>query len=248
MSGGPTAQQDSLALHLTPDGELTFGRMVLHAAIVDGLLEGQIRNDVSRVIFTAGGPASGKSTIIEKFGLAANSVLIDVDRIRPLLPEYEPWRAEDPEQAANRTHREASEIAKRAFAAALLCGVNVIFDGVGGDDTGKFSERITATLEHSQLVQVCYATVSIALALERERARFEQTGRRVPEGVLRDGHAAASRGLPKVALLPVYKIEIYDTTGETPRLLAHGPGGKGLDGLAVVDAAGYAEFLNKGNP
>jgi predicted ABC-type ATPase len=179
-------------------------------------------------------------------GFAVNAVLIDVDRIRSMLPEYAQWRKDDPKNAASLTHREASEVAKRAFAAALLSGANVVFDGVGGDDTGKFSERITATLEHTRLVQVCYATVSVDLALERERVRFEQTGRRIPEDVLRHGHAAASRGLRNVASLPVFKIEIYDTSGETPRLLAYGPGGKGLYGLCVVDAAGYAEFLSKG--
>jgi predicted ABC-type ATPase len=237
---------DSLSMHLTPDGELSFARMILHAAIIDDLLEGQTAGDASKVIFTAGGPAAGKSTVVERFGLAANAVLIDVDRIRPMLPEYEEWRREDPESAADRTHAEASDIAKRTLAAALNQGINVVFDGVGGDDSGQFSERIAATLQVSQLVQLCYATSSVELALAREQERFECTGRRVPEEVLREKHAAVSRGIRNVAKLPVFKIEIYDTSEDPPRLLAHGPGGQGLDGLVIIDEAGYAEFLKKG--
>jgi hypothetical protein len=50
-----------------------------------------------------------------------------------------------------------------------------------------------------------------------------------------------------VALLGVSSIEVYETVGDAPVLLASGKGGAGVDGFEVVEQAGYAAFLEKGN-
>jgi predicted ABC-type ATPase len=239
-------EPDSLQMHLNADGELEFGRVLLHVGIVEDLFEGHGRYDTSHVVFMAGGPASGKSTLARQLKLPDDVVRIDPDDIRILLPEYEVWQHERPADAARLTHREASDIAKRAYGFAVRRGHNIIYDAVGGDDTGGFSEKIAAAIDQGQIVWVYYATVTVEVALARESARFADTGRRVPEQVLRRGHAQASRGLRTVSTLQIERIEIYDTTDQPARLLARGAGGHGVDGLEVVDPAGYAAFLEKG--
>jgi predicted kinase len=236
---------DSLTMHLNGENELVFSRQILHAGIIKELLEQHGSGEEARADFTAGGPASGKSGLIDFLRLAENAVVIDVDLIRHRLPEYATWLQERPEQAAVLTQREASDIAQRAFAAALQDGQIVVFDGVGGNDAGKFTERIGATLAQTHRVRVFYATVPTDVALQREEARYQETGRRVPREYLINKHAEVSRGFPDVVALSVEHIAVYDMTGDQPQLLAHGPGGT-PDALEVVDPAGYADFLRKG--
>jgi predicted ABC-type ATPase len=237
---------DSLDLHLNSEGELVFSRVLLHAAIIKELLDEHGPGEGTRADFTAGGPASGKSGLIDHLGLARGALRIDVDLIRERLPEYAVWQRERPEEAAVLTQREASTIAQHVFAAAIQDGQAIVFDGVGGNDAGKFTERIGATLTWTDAVRVFYATVDVETALEREDARFRAVGRRVPRDYLVAKHAEVSRGLADVARLHVQSIEIYDTSGERPRLLASGAGGAGAEGLRVVDPEGYAAFMRKG--
>lgn len=245
---GPPISPDSLALHLNAEGELNFERTLLHASLIEGLLGDGPRREHAHVTFMAGGPAAGKSRLREVLGLAGEAaIVIDVDDIREQLPEYAQWISEQPEQAADLTHREASQVSKVALAIALARGRDVVFDTVGGDDEGSFSAKIQGAIDRGATVVVTYATVAVELALEREAERFAKRRRRVPEKVLRAKHAEVSRGIRSVSELAVEHIAVYDTTGEEPLLLAQGPGGAGLDGLEVIHPEGYAAFLEKGN-
>ena len=237
---------DTFDLHRDAFGELSVERSILHGAILTELFDGKPRHSQPTVVFMAGGPASGKSTLARHLEQIADSVWLDVDTFRERLPEYGVLRAAGRADAAARTHREASQLVRLAFGIALGRGVSVILDGVGGDDHGGFSDKITATLARGANVRVCYATVPVELALEREQARFAQTGRRVDDEILRAKHAEVSRGLDNVAKLAVERIEIYDTSGSTPTLLAAGRGGQGREALEVLDPAGYAAFVAKG--
>jgi predicted ABC-type ATPase len=238
--------KDTLELHLNARGELSLERTLLHGAILSELLKGRPRHERPDVAFMAGGPASGKSTLAQSLGLTTGAVRIDVDEVRQRLPEYGVWRQEGREDAADLTHREASQIAKLALGTALGLGMQIVLDSVGGDDDGSFSTKIRSTLTRGARVRVCYATVPVELALAREQERFEATGRRVPKDLLRAKHAEVSRGLDNIARLAVERIEIFDMTGPEPRLLARGPGGQGRMGLEAVDPDGYAAFLAKG--
>src|ERR1700710_1065124 len=103
---------DTLDLHRTPDGELSVERSLLHGAILIDLLRNAPRHDHATVIFLAGGPASGKSTLAKQLGLMTGAVLLDVDEVRTRLPEYPAWRREGRADAAALTHREASQIVR----------------------------------------------------------------------------------------------------------------------------------------
>lgn len=237
---------DSLARHLNDDGELSFERTLLHASILSDLLDAQPLADRAQVLFSAGGPASGKTSLLRHLGLLEGALRIDVDEIRQRLPEYLGWLDERPAEAATLTHREASQIAKLALAIGLQQPRAIVFDGVGGDDEGGFSEKIRFAIAAGATVRLCYATVSVDMALEREHARFASTGRHVDEDIVRRKHADASRGLTTVSRLEIERIEIYDTSSETPALIASGTGGQGLEGIRAVDVERYAEFLEKG--
>jgi predicted ABC-type ATPase len=241
-----TAPQPTYAVHTNDEGLFGLERSLLHAEIVAAVVEGHRSHEQPEALFMAGGPGSGKSQLTTRLGGPVDAAVIDIDEIRSKLPEYGQWLTESRDDAAVLTHREAEQITLLATAAALLSGLNVVYDGVGGNDRGQFVTKIEPFLQRGYDVTVRYATVSVDVALERERARFARSGRRVPEDVLREKHAEASRGLEAVAGLAVARIELYDTTGASPRLICAGPGGAGLDGLTVHDQSGYAEFLEKG--
>lgn len=229
------------------DGEYFLERAVLHAGIHERLLEGRPRHSPPEALFLAGGPAAGKTTLLNFLTRPPDAVLVDLDRLREEIPEYAELRDRDPEEAANLTQREAGDIVRQGSALALVRRHNVVLDQVGGDDDGQFTSRLRAALHLGYRVRVCYATVSLNEALAREQRRFESEGRRVPAGVLRRKHAQASRGLAAVAAQRVDRIEIYDMTEATPELIAFGAGGRGPQALEVVNPGSYAAFVEKGH-
>src|SRR3954451_1394831 len=116
---------DSVTRNLNAEGEVSFERMMVHAAIFEDLLASHEPRERAEVVFTAGGAASGKTRLLESLGLLEGALRIDVDDIRMRLPEYAQWLEEVPDQAAALTHREASDLAKRVLSMALERGLSL---------------------------------------------------------------------------------------------------------------------------
>jgi predicted ABC-type ATPase len=230
----------------TIDGEFTPERLMEHSRILDERLSGKKSHNPPLAVLMAGGPAAGKSRLLEALLLPPDAVVIDPDALREELPEYTGFVANERADAAVLTHEEVRLIAHQMFAIAGQRRLNLVLDAVGSNDEGQFSRRIEPLIKHGYSVTVRYATVPLDVAIERAKARYEAGGRHVAEDVIREKHAAVSRGVFRVAELPVERIEIYSTVGPDPELIAEGRGGSGLGGLRVLDDARYAEFLEKG--
>src|SRR4051794_32284828 len=101
---------DTFDTHTNAEGEFTAQRRLIHAEIITGLLgDAPARND-PEIVFMAGGPASGKSTLARSSQRPERAVVINPDEVRERLPEYEGLVASRPQDAARMTHREASQV------------------------------------------------------------------------------------------------------------------------------------------
>jgi adenylylsulfate kinase-like enzyme len=132
--------QQNLELETTKDlyfrdGAYTPQRRQIHENIVDQALSSvQPAQQQPLVVFLGGGSASGKSTIVKRYlqkfkNFNEGILLIDSDKIKTMLPEYQKMVETDPKNAANRLHDESSDIATKMYEAGLRNKVNMILDG-----------------------------------------------------------------------------------------------------------------------
>lgn len=191
-----------------------------------------------------GGPASGKTSVYGRLGPApeAGYICVNVDEVRQRLPEYQQMVEAGDLDAALVTHDEASDVAKRCIDLALFLGRNLVVDAVGKDDRGQLSAMLRALLDHGYSIMVRCVTVPVAIAEKREKERAVSTGRTVPLDELVKGHQEVSRAFQSIIEFTGVRIELYDTSGTEPRLIAE----RSNKDLVVVDSEIYDEFVKKG--
>jgi predicted ABC-type ATPase len=244
------AMDEQLGTHLdtkdkhTNDGKYTAERGALHRTIMQHFLDRadyEGTDDVGpatpqkekRALFMAGGPASGK-TVLAKSGLIdvpKNAVSIDPDAIMSMLPEVKAlYEHKGEREVGNVGHEEAADIAKMLHAEATKRGLNMVIDGSGDSQPGKFVSKLKKSHDDGYNVDVAYADVPTKLALERSKSRGEKTGRYVPDDLLKSMHAGASERFDEVkGIMPqLHSLGVYDTTdGAAP--LAHMEDGKMIE-------------------
>lgn len=102
------------------------------------------------------------------------------------MPEFESYVEEDPMIAGEMTRKEAGYIAEIVTEVALREGKNVLVDGSLRDHEwykGYF-DRLRKDYPALRLA-ILHVVASEAVVFERARKRGEETGRHVPESVLR---------------------------------------------------------------
>jgi predicted ABC-type ATPase len=222
-------------------------RVALHARIVNLMLQGAGAHQQPEALFLAGGPASGKSTLVNSGRARPKPDAVDVnpDIVRTMLPEYQALVAAGDEGASAKVHEEASHISKMVMNLALMRRHHVTVDGTGNGGPGAFSRKIEAARGAGLSVRVVYSTIDTEEAVSRAKARAARSGRVVPEGYLRSAHAAVSeRYLNDVSKLGV-PIEVYDNNGKKPKLIAqHDASGR----LNVVNKRLFESFVEKADP
>lgn len=194
-------------------------------------------------VLMGGGSASGKGTlrsalVIPRLQSEGISVGIsDCDDIKSQLPEYEYFLQQNPESAALRVHEESMDIAMEAMDALIDNKKNLLFDGTM-KDVRKYSKIIDKLHSAGYEVQIVGADVPISTAVERSNARAQQTGRKVPEGIIVGSHGGFSLTYPQL-LDKVDKYSLYDNSGDHPVLIQ--------DESRVYDQNAYDKFIDKGN-
>lgn len=227
-------------------GHYSPERTALHARIASALLQGAGSHPgKAEALFLAGGPASGKSSLV-KHGhvkLPPNAVDVNPDIVRTMLPEYGKLVAAGDTAAAAKTHEEASHVSKLVMNIALARHHHVIVDSVGDSGPGSFAKKIKAAAGAGHKVRVAYATLDTKVAEERALAREKRSGRKVPIGYLRSAHAAVSHIFKEDVSKLGVPIEVFDNGGKKPkRIYRQAPGQ--TDG-EVFDRKSYAAFLAK---
>ena len=242
ISDGRSQTQD---LYKTHRG-YTTERQKLHNTIIQVILHSanSPKNDEKPVaVLMGGGSASGKGTlrsalVIPRLQSEGISVGIsDCDDIKSQLPEYEHFLQQNPESAALRVHEESMDIAMEAMDALIDNKKNLLFDGTM-KDVRKYSKIIDKLHSAGYEVQIVGADVPISTAVERSNARAQQTGRKVPEGIIVGSHGGFSLTYPQL-LDKVDKYSLYDNSGDHPVLIQ--------DESRVYDQNAYDKFIDKGN-
>lgn len=168
-----------------------------------------------------------------------NTVHIDVDEIKELLPEYNEMRKAGDRYAALAVHRESGDIAAKLSDRARAQGLNVIMDGTGDGEHGQFSHDLALMRDHGYTVDVIYVDIPTDIAVARAVERAEEKGRFVPIPVVRQQHRAVSRNFRDeiVGLDFLNSLIVLDNENR----LAELKGGE----VEILDAEGYSRFLDK---
>lgn len=230
-------------MHTNESGEYTEQRKELHNEIISFFIdkiEKDENNSVVDAVLLGGGSNSGKSTIANN--LPENMVIIDSDEIKEHIPEYEQFQKEHPLLAARYVHDESSDISSSLLQQTMNDGFALIYDGTM-KNVEKYQNIIKDLKSKGYFVTLIIVDVPIEIAKERNKVRFMETGRMVPESILMETHQA----IPSSYLaLKDYADEyyLYDTRNGEPVLIAEK---NQENGEIVYESELLEEFLKKMN-
>jgi predicted ABC-type ATPase len=252
----------SLWHHLESDGrggyQITAERRALHDKIVHDATHGRPTYPPGEREYhmLGGGPASGKSTILNS-GMVdvpgkANAVYVNADDVKGELPEFKPMafsrNTTEHRAAAAFAHEESSIVAARIQQVGVAQGSHIVLDGVGNSGEQKLSGKIVSIRKEGYKISAHYATVPTNTAWRRSVARAKDPAERryVPENIVRSGHRSVSRDFPTAVQRGMFDdFVLFNTNvpqGTPPILIAIGGGST----INVVDAPAYAAFIAKG--
>ena len=201
------------------DSEQVYTKIERHA------LDHTVAQEKPRAILLGGQPGSGKSELarMAQHELSQNgrAVVIDADKLRERNPAYWALSITDPKNAADLTHKEAAEWARRLTTATVQGRRNLVIDGTMQDPKGILT--LAAKLrEHGYTVEARVIAVNPEVSINRARLRFEEQ--------------VATRGVGRfVNRVDGYLAEINEILGQTAETLAplrRSLGGGGRQGLA----------------
>lgn len=228
------------------DGNYTSERLVIHEQIINQLIKDIRSSDNPTANFLGGGSGSGKSSIanllIQQFKEKGEDVvLIDSDKIKTMLPEYNTLIEKNPAQAAMILHDESSDISTKLFQKCLENKLNFIFDGTMKNKE-KYESFIESARQHKFEVSVSIADVPLEEAKHRAKLRYETERRYVPVEIIEESH----RKVPVTFQALKDKVDsfyLYDTTHIHPVQFYVKEKGK----VKVLDQEHLSEFYAKAN-
>lgn len=222
---------------------------LLHKKIIDEHLAHAKNVDKPRLVFIAGGPASGKSTIVEGdnsvVSLPEDPVTIDVDKIKSMIPAYQERVAAGDPSAASYVHEESSALGSTIRKLAVKQGSNVVLDGVGNSSFTRVQAKIEDARKRGYKIEAHYVTIPTDVAIERNHARFKETGRLVPDSVIENAHRKVTDTVLasiEAGLFDEFDLWDTDTNFGPPVLIATARGTE----LNVVDQERWDKFVSKG--
>jgi predicted ABC-type ATPase len=197
------------------DGQWSPERQRLHQRIVEKHFAGKKPAKGQSVAYVlGGGPASGKSSIINAGHVSVDpdTIHIDSDAIKGDLPEYNEMLTAKDHRAAAHVHEESSYIAKMIQEKASRGGYHTLLDGTGDSSFQSLKSKVDKMRAAGQRVVGQYVTVSTEVALQRNIERAKKTGRLPPESMLRLCHANVSRVVPEAIQAGLYdEFDLWDT-------------------------------------
>jgi len=164
----------------------TIERQILQDKIITELVS--VGRSIERpwLVYVAGAIGAGKTYTIRKFSekhffpLIA-FVVIDLDRIKCMLPDMEKFIENDPDTASNRVHKEACLIAEIIERQAIKLNKCILIDGFIRD-LQWYQKRIgTDSLDHpNYLFALIHVVAPSELIYDRLEKRTIKTGRNIP--------------------------------------------------------------------
>lgn len=220
QSAGPDRQMETTKAEFFKDGQYTAQRQEVHQDIIrQSLASLQPAVEQPLAIYLGGGSASGKTSIsnmlVQSIQDSREHVLvIDSDKIKTMLPEYDRFLKVDPEKMAQMLHDESSDIATRLYEEGLKSRVNIILDGTM-KNAEKYEGFIKMAREQQYTVSAVIADVPLEEAFKRAEIRYEIEKRRVPEEVIRLSHKHVPATFKRLEN-QLDSFYLYDTTQRHP--------------------------------
>ena len=149
-----------------------------------------------------------------------NIVHIDPDAFKMMMPEWPDYVARDQDRAGTHCHVESSFMVEIAQAAAMEKQQNIWVDGSlrDADFYQKAFQRIRETHPNYR-ISIFYITASEQTIRQRIHHRAEQTGRDVPEHLIKASLQAMDKSLNTLTPLCDFVARI-NNEGNEPRLVA----------------------------
>lgn len=180
-----------------------------HDAWVDGYFEGKTppplaEGELPRAVITAGGPASGKTTTVDRMANKdmgdhrllppeEHTIRIDVDDVKTLMDEYNDLKAANDPYAASAVHMEAGDVVGRIMREATEKGFHVVLDQTGDGPPGHFERILRWIHGRGYSPEIVYVNVPTDQAVALAVQRALEDGRWVPIPVVRRQHQRVSR-------------------------------------------------------
>lgn len=205
-------------------GQPSPERKALHDRIIEDALAKATRarergpDGKALAVFTMGGPASGKSVMINGLINSGRFVHIDSDAIKEKLPEYREATRMDgsvgptAKNAAWMAHTESSYIADRLRDHAMREGMNVIIDGTGTRE--YFFDGVKHAKGNGYRTNVLMADFSAKHAYGEVALRAEQNGRLVPDHVVKEAYEKIPANFVRATKM-VDEATLFDNHGST---------------------------------
>lgn len=224
---------------LTPDRER------LHRDIIEDILSRKPYSQNRKVYMLGGGPANGKTNLLRSGYLPhpENALKVDVDEIKLMLPEYRYMQARKESLAAPIVHVESSNIGHDLRTHALQRGFDIVWDGTANESLEHRREAALEFKTYGHHCRVDYVTLDMSLSLELAELRYQKTGRRVPESVIKEKSRSIAELVPQLIKHQIFdELFLWDTNiHNQPRLILSQKNGK----LEVADEALYNNFKMK---
>lgn len=208
----------------SPSGERTTGvvrETVFDSASYLGALTLPVEppDDEARkpvVLFLAGGPLSGKSTVLESLHaeghelIPTDGVLVDPKLIREQLPEWPELLAARHPGAAEAVYEECCDIARQLTAEAVRLRRDLIIDGVGASGEHQFSVLLEVFEALGYEVRVLLVDTPTETAEARNVCRAESEGLLIDRQQLASLHREVSARFDEWKDLPT-TFQMYAT-------------------------------------
>ena len=221
----------------------------VHEPFYEKQLAQGVATDEPDVVFLGGGPASGKSSIIDTgdVELPEGHVLVNADDAKEAIPEYNVIVENGDDWASTYTHEESSDMAKELMARSIRDeSMPTVLDGTGDSSFASLSRKVETAREQAKGGRVIgeYVTVDTDVALQRTVDRYKRTGRKVPKEVVEGTHQSVSKVFPEAAEADLFdELRLWDTNSGKPVLIY-----EKVDGVEdIIDQELYERFLRK-NP
>jgi hypothetical protein len=182
-------------------------RKEFEESLIENVLSKGVKSDSPQAIFMMGGPASGKSTLLDKRfgGNPKGFLVIDSDKIKSILPEFLFGAGAGDKEIAGKVHQRSSEIAREILRRAKERGFNIMWDGTGADRelyTNNAVELKKLGYKTQLIAQHIPERVGIQRAVRRAELPLSMGGGRfVPLNFIEDAYNKVPRHFEPLAKL-----------------------------------------------
>lgn len=204
----------------------------VHQGLRDHILSKATKAQSNPVaVLMMGGSGAGKSRVRALSGVTMDEMVhVDADDVKALLPNYRDRLHAGDKDAAWKSHGESQQVVTGLLAGAIADKQHLLYDATGANNAtyeGGFGGGVAGRdglfkmlAKQGYTIKLIMTYVPTEIAVGRVEKRGEETGRVVPEHVVRSTHRDARRNFMQYAQdSRVSEAKLYENMGEGPLLV-----------------------------